>query len=53
MLIKIALIAALIIFISRKFLHNSIQPKTKIKGKNDDVVDVEYTVVNDNESKNW
>ena len=49
MLIKIALIAALIIFISRKFLHKSIQPKTKIK--DEDVVDAEYTVIKDENSK--
>lgn len=50
MLIKIALIAALIIFISRKFLKKPIQPSTKIK-KDDNIVDAEYSVVDD-ESKN-
>ena len=49
MFIKIALIAALIIFISRKFLHKSVQPKTKINDK--DVVDAEFTVINDDKSK--
>lgn len=46
MIIKIALIAALIIFIMRKFLGKSIQPKTKIK-KDDSIVDAEYSVVED------
>ena len=52
MLIKIALIAVLIIFITRKFLHKSIQPKTRIKTKKDDVVDVEYSVVDEDKPQN-
>lgn len=50
MFVKIAIIAALILFISRKFFGKSIQPKEKIKDS--DIVDAEYTVIDDENPNN-
>lgn len=49
MLIKIALIVALIIFISRKYFQKSMQPKTR--SKHDDIIDAEFTEIKDDSSK--